>query len=102
MGSWDGTNCDQSNGWACLCSNQTAIAQLNTCVATSCTNATDQETIYGAVAQLCANNGVQVTASQEATFSATSGGSIAAQITNAPKGWGPGKPPHLHITWFSC
>lgn len=90
MGSWDGTTCDQSNGWSCLCSNETAIAQLNTCVATSCTNATDQETIYGAVAQLCANNGVQVTASQQATFSATSGGSILAQITDAPNGWGPG------------
>jgi CFEM domain len=91
MGSWDGTTCDSNNGWACLCSNSTAISQLNTCVATSCTNATDQETIYGAVAQLCANNGVVVTASQQATFSATSGGTFLPQITAGPSGWGPSK-----------
>jgi CFEM domain len=91
MGSWDGSSCTQNNGWECLCSNATAIAQLNTCVATSCTNSSDQETIYGAVAQLCANNGVQVTNSQQATFSATSGGSLLSQITDGPKGWGPGK-----------
>jgi hypothetical protein len=32
-----------------------------------------------------------VTASQQATFSATSGGSLLATITNGPGGWGPGK-----------
>ncbi|KAL2401419.1 hypothetical protein ABEF95_013654 [Exophiala dermatitidis] len=90
MGSWDGSSCSSSNGWNCLCSNQTAISQLNTCVATSCTNSTDQEAIYGAVAQLCANAGVTVTNSQQATFSATSGGSAwPSQITAGP-GWGPG------------
>ena len=86
--SWDGSSCDQSSGWDCLCSNATAIAQLNTCVATSCTNTTDQEAIYGAVAQLCANDGVTVTNSQQATFSATSGGTLS-QITAGPSGWGP-------------
>ncbi|KAK5467993.1 hypothetical protein LTS15_000966 [Exophiala xenobiotica] len=90
MGSWDGTSCDTSSGWDCLCSNQTAISQMNTCVATSCTNQTDQEAIYGAVAQLCANAGVTVTNSQQATFSATSGGSAwPSQITAGP-GFGPG------------
>ncbi|KIV85465.1 hypothetical protein PV11_01158 [Exophiala sideris] len=90
MGSWDGTSCTSNSGWDCLCSNQTAISQLNTCVATSCTNSTDQEAIFGAVAQLCANAGVTVTASQEASFSATSGGSAwPSQITAAP-GFGPG------------
>ncbi|OCT54729.1 hypothetical protein CLCR_03058 [Cladophialophora carrionii] len=90
MGSWDGSSCSSSTGWDCLCSNQTAISQLNTCVATSCTNTTDQEAIYGAVAQLCANAGSPVTHSQEATFSATSGGSAwPSQITAGP-GFGPG------------
>lgn len=89
MGSWDAGNCNQSSGWDCVCSNSTAIAQINTCVATSCTNATDQEAIYGAIAQICANNGAKVTNSQQATFSATSGGSIAASITGGP-GFGPG------------
>jgi len=87
LGSWDGASCDQSSGWDCICSNSTAIAQINTCVATSCTNATDQETVYGAVAQLCANAGETVTNSQQATFSATSGGSL---IPTASGGWGPG------------
>jgi len=92
MGSWDGSSCSASTGWNCLCSNQTAISQLNTCVATSCTNTTDQEAIFGAVAQLCANAGTPVTASQEATFSATSGGSAwPSQITAGPgSGFGPG------------
>ncbi|RVX68066.1 hypothetical protein B0A52_08205 [Exophiala mesophila] len=89
LGSWDGTTCDASSGWECVCSNQTAISQLNTCVATSCTNQTDQEAIYGAVAQLCANAGVTVTNSQQATFSATSGGSAWPTITSGP-GFGPG------------
>ncbi|KAK5942122.1 hypothetical protein PMZ80_006075 [Knufia obscura] len=87
MGSWDGASCDQSSGWDCICSNSTAISQINTCVATSCTNATDQETIYGAIAQLCANAGAAVTNSQQATFSATSGGSL---LPSATGGWGPG------------
>ena len=86
MGSWDGSACDQASGWDCICSNGTAIAQINTCVATSCTNATDQETIYGAIAQLCANAGETVTNSQQATFSATSGGSLGPSATG---GWGP-------------
>lgn len=86
MGSWDGASCDQNSGWDCICGNSTAISQINTCVATSCTNATDQETIYGAIAQLCANAGQTVTNSQQATFSATSGGSLMASATG---GWGP-------------
>ncbi|KPI42539.1 uncharacterized protein AB675_9680 [Cyphellophora attinorum] len=86
MSSVDLGACDQSTGWACLCNNQTLISQLNTCVSTSCTNETDQEAIYGAVAQLCVNNGVTVTNSEQATFSATSGGSL---ITAGPSG-GPG------------
>ena len=91
MGSADLSGCDQSNGWECLCGNQTIVSQLNTCVATSCTNVTDQEYIYAAVAQLCVNNGVAVTNSEQATFSATSGGTLA-QITAAPSGagFGPG------------
>lgn len=89
MSNVDLGDCDRSSGWACLCDNQALISQLNTCVATSCTNQTDQEAIYGAVAQLCANNGVTVTNSEQATFSATSGGSLT-QITAAPSGWGPG------------
>lgn len=89
MGNVDLGDCEASTGWSCLCSNQTAISQLNTCVSTSCTNETDQEAIYGAVAQLCANNGVTVTNSEQATFSATSGGSLT-QITAAPSGFGPG------------
>ena len=86
MGSWDGASCTQSSGWDCICGNSTAIASINTCVATSCTNATDQEQIYGAIAQLCANAGATVTNSQQATFSATSGGSLLPSVT----GWGPG------------
>lgn len=87
MGAWNGAACNQASGWDCVCSNSTAIAQINTCVATSCTNATDQETIYGAIAQLCANAGQAVTNSQQATFSATSGGSLLPSPTG---GWGPG------------
>lgn len=87
MNSWDGSACDQATGWDCVCGNATAISQINTCIATSCTNATDQETVYGAIAQLCANAGASVTNSQEATFSATSGGSL---WPTASGGWGPG------------
>lgn len=81
-------DCSENSGWSCLCDDQDLISQLNTCVATSCTNETDQEAIYGAVAQLCANNGVTITNSEQATFSATSGGSLT-QITAGPSGWGP-------------
>ena len=81
-------DCNESSGWACLCGNQELVSKLNTCVATSCTNETDQEAIYGAVAQLCVNNGVSITNSEQATFSATSGGSLT-QITAAPSGFGP-------------
>lgn len=88
LGSWNGASCTQQSGWDCICSNSTAIAQINTCVATSCTNATDQEQIYGAIAQLCANAGKTVTNSQQATFSATSGGSLG--LASATHGWGPG------------
>lgn len=88
MGGVNLGDCDASSGWSCLCNNQTLISQLNTCVATSCTNTTDQEAIYAAVAQLCVNNGVTVTNSEQATFSATSGGTLA-QITAKPSG-GPG------------
>lgn len=89
MLSWDGQTCESDNGWNCLCSNSTAVNQINTCVATSCTNTTDQEAIYGAIAQLCANNGVALTQTQQATFSATSGGSAwPSQFTGS--GYGPG------------
>lgn len=119
VNSWNPTTCDQSSGWDCVCSNSTAISQINTCVATSCTNATDQEAVYGAIAQLCANAGVTtITHSQEATFSATSGGTllptgfgpggnwnsaswaswasaVSSAIGSAPTNWGPGR------TWGS-
>lgn len=88
MGSWDGSSCNQASGWDCVCSNSTAIAQINTCVATSCTNATDQETIYGAIAQLCANAGKTVTNSQQSTFHATSGGTLT-QLASVTGGFGP-------------
>jgi len=88
MSSWNGASCTQASGLDCICSNSTAIAQINTCVATSCTNATDQETIYGAIAQLCANAGKSVTNSQEATFSAKSGSTLT-QLASVTGGFGP-------------
>lgn len=116
LSSWDTSDCSSQSGLSCVCTNTTQLAQINTCIATSCTNATDQEQIYGAVAQLCANVGQTVTNQQQATFSATSGGSLLAiksgwgprgnwgskdweswagvvstAFGSAPSGWGPGK-----------
>jgi len=76
------TNLDCSSGdISCLCGNSTAMADLDTCIASSSCDSTDKEDTYQALAQVCANVGETVTASPEATFSATSGGSAYPTAT---------------------
>ena len=38
---WNGSSCSASSGWDCVCSNSDSIDKINSCVASSCTNATD-------------------------------------------------------------
>lgn len=43
ISNWDGNSCTSSSGWSCLCGNSTAIANINSCVASSCSDSTDRE-----------------------------------------------------------
>lgn len=59
---------------SCYC-NATSISNINSCIDGSSCGSSDKEGAYEAIAQLCVNSGASVTASPEASFSATSGGS---------------------------
>lgn len=65
------SSCSQGD-FSCYCSS-TSIDAFNTCIkGGSCSDA-DKSAAYQAIDQFCANSGATVTASQEATYSATSG-----------------------------
>ncbi|KAF2226611.1 cytochrome P450 [Elsinoe ampelina] len=96
-GGWGGAglpscfdNCDDDlstinfsqGGLTTLCANTTLVDTVNTCISTSNCSTTDKQNTYQALAQICANAGSPLTASPEATYSATSGG------TNYPTGTG--------------
>lgn len=88
--------CSSPTDYSCFCSDG-VVNSANTCIANNC-DGSDQEEVYQAVAQLCANAGATPTAKAEATWSATSGGSAwpAGWTTSAwPSGgpWGPGNGP---------
>ncbi|KAK8210693.1 hypothetical protein IWZ01DRAFT_290713 [Phyllosticta capitalensis] len=72
-------NCaNKWNDWSqgsTLCKNTTAIDDFNSCIGSSSCSDSDKNSAYQAIAQICANNGVTITAAPEATFSVTSGGS---------------------------
>ena len=70
--------------YSCLCTGDT-ITTLNSCIDSSSCSASEKSDTYEAIAQLCANAGSSVTASPEATWSATSGGSAwpTAWTTNS-------------------
>ncbi|KAF4552349.1 Hypothetical protein D9617_10g073300 [Elsinoe fawcettii] len=109
------SNCDNISGgvnWSqggltSLCGNSTLVDAVNSCVASSSCNSTDKQNTYQVLAQICANAGSPLTASPEATYSATSGGtnyptgtgqwasyasafSTMTNAPNAPNGWRPG------------
>ncbi|KAK5000516.1 hypothetical protein LTR66_000630 [Elasticomyces elasticus] len=67
--------CSSYTDYSCLCSSSAAVAGVNACIAASGCSEGDKMNTYKALAQLCANAGTTLTASPEATFSVTSGGS---------------------------
>lgn len=69
-------------GLSSLCSNATAISTMNSCISSSSCDDSDKESTYQVIAQICANTGNAISASPEASFSATSGGS-AYPTTNS-------------------
>lgn len=99
---------DWTNGLSSLCGNATAVNAINSCISGSSCDNSDKEGTYQVLAQICANSGHALSASPEASFHATSGGSAYptssgawssyasafATITGAPGassgGWGPG------------
>jgi hypothetical protein len=70
--------------YSCLCTDD-VITKANSCIEQSSCSASDKSSVYEAIAQLCANSGATVTASPEATWSVTSGGSAwpTAWTTNS-------------------
>ncbi|KAG8626938.1 hypothetical protein KVT40_005883 [Elsinoe batatas] len=119
-GGWGGAglpscfnNCDNDlstinfaqGGLTTLCANTTLVDTVNSCISSSNCSTTDKQNTYQALAQICANAGSPLTASQEATYSATSGGtsyptgtgqwasyaSSFSTMTGSPQGpWRPG------------
>jgi len=119
-GSWSGAPSCVSSCWQDLRGDSTSYSDfctgdklntLNSCIASSDCSDADKESTYQVIAQGCANAGQTPTASQQATFSATSGGSAwptawtsnsayasalsswKTQTTGAPApfgAWGPG------------
>lgn len=65
-------NIDYSSGSA-LCGNTDAVNKLQQCVDDSDCNDSDKNSVYSAVAQLCANSGTPVTEGPFSTITATSG-----------------------------
>lgn len=95
--------CDGNNffyGWDCICANGPTLSRINSCVASSCSSS-DQNSIFAGMAQACANRGTPITvAPAQATFSATSGGTLFASVfgtaysswlSNGPFGDGRGR-----------
>lgn len=66
-------NTCSSFSYSCLCGENT-VSTLNSGLASSSCSSDDKDQVYQAIAQLCANVGTTLTASPEATWSATSGG----------------------------
>ena len=77
------SQCSSYTDYSCLCGAST-ISKANACIQKAGCSNSDKEDTYKAVDQLCANAGVTVTASPEATWSATSGES--ANVTGARTG----------------
>ncbi|CAK4005758.1 Hypothetical predicted protein [Lecanosticta acicola] len=67
-------NIDWSNSTG-LCSNQSAINQLNGCIDSSSCNNNDKNSVRQTIAQLCVNAGTTITQAPYNTISVTSGGS---------------------------
>ncbi|RMZ91416.1 hypothetical protein DV736_g1336, partial [Chaetothyriales sp. CBS 134916] len=61
----NGTQCAQGQ-WSCLCGDQIYIERLNNCTYAEC-NKTDQDTAFGAIAQICNVFGYTITYGPEAT-----------------------------------
>lgn len=61
-----------ANDWSSFCTGD-QLNTLNDCIANSDCDQTDKDATYQVIAQACANAGQSVSASPEATFSATSG-----------------------------
>ncbi|KAF2460498.1 hypothetical protein BDY21DRAFT_335578 [Lineolata rhizophorae] len=99
---WDDDDCDWSDNGpgGCLCGNSTAVDTVNSCIADSDCSDDDKSSIYQTIAQACVNLGTPVSATPEATYSVTSGGSSwpTATWTSAGGNWGPGGP---HGPWHS-
>jgi len=90
MSDWD-SGAFWTNGGDGFCSNTTLIASANSCVDSSSCSASDKESIYKNIAQLCASVGHSVTATPEATFSVTANPSWTTSAWPGSSGaWGPG------------
>lgn len=94
------TNCNRDDfywDWACVCDDQPALDAVNNCITSSCSSSDQNCTsplcpdvngphtnvafpaIFANIAQACADQGSPITAAPaEATFSATSGGTLFA------------------------
>jgi hypothetical protein len=97
-GSWSGAPSCVSSCWQDLRGDSTSYSDfctgdklntLNSCIASSDCSDADRESTYQVIAQGCANAGQTPTASQQATFSATSGKNIP---TSGPWSGGVGGP----------
>lgn len=71
------SSCSSVSDYSCLCGSS-VVDKANTCIASSSCSDSEKEQTYQAVAQLCANAGSPVSASPEATWSATSGKFVIA------------------------
>jgi len=103
-GSWSGAPSCVSSCWQDLRGDSTsysdfctgdALNTLNSCIASSDCSDDDKESTYQVIAQGCANAGQTPTASQQATFSATSGKNTPTPVADGGNGgpWrgGPGQ-----------
>lgn len=72
VSSCQNSNIDYSQGSA-LCSNTDDINTLQKCVGDSSCSDSDKNSVYSAVAQLCANSGKTITQGPFASITATSG-----------------------------
>ena len=63
----NGTSCAQAQ-WSCLCGDKTYVERVNNCTYASCDKA-DEDTTFGAIAQICQVFGYTLTYGPEATAS---------------------------------
>lgn len=97
-GGWNGAPSCVSDCWQDLrgdygsfsdfCTGDT-LNTLNSCIADSDCSDSDKDSTYQAIAQGCANAGQSVTASPQATFSATSGKNLPSPGFGEPGAGGP-------------